>query len=281
MQTAGPLTGRNDLCRAAFTLLELLVVIAIIAILAAMLLPALRKAKEKAVAAACHSNVRQLQLSWNIYVDESAERLAPDIGGGTPSRPASKVGSWVVGSARSDVNTSNLVQGVLFQYAKGAGAFVCPGDKFAPQPTVTLRTRSYSMNMWLNGARAPDNPSYPSDWASAFGGMGGDGDGLNLVKARLSDLKRPSQMFVFMEPHEQSLDDGYFRVDNPTYTSDGVWADLPSDRHGGACNISFADYHVEKVKWKAPKNFQGRGQWTASAQDLQDLRRVQGWVPTE
>jgi len=91
-----------------------------------------------------------------------------------------------------------------------------------------------------------------------------------------------SQVFVFMEPHEQSIDDGYFRVASPAYAGSGWgWADLPSDRHNRACNVCFADLHVEMVKWKSPKKFVNRDQSAGPGPDLQDLLRVQGWVPVK
>ena len=135
------------------------------------------------------------------------------------------------------------------------------------------------MNMWLNGARTSNDPFYPVDWFD-----NGWVDGLHLVKSKLSELVMPpaSQVFVFMEPHERSIDDGYFRVANPVYAGPGwAWADLPSGRHNRVGNVSFADGHTEPVKWKSPKTFIRRDQSPKPGPDLQDLLRVQGWVPVE
>ena len=109
-----------------FTLIELLVVIAIIAILAGMLLPALSKAKGKAQAAGCMSNLRQLQLAWNLYVDDDDDGLPPSTinsysGGFTSLEP-----SWAVGDAMKDTTTTNLQRGVLFPYLRSVAVFRCP-----------------------------------------------------------------------------------------------------------------------------------------------------------
>jgi prepilin-type N-terminal cleavage/methylation domain-containing protein len=260
----------------AFTLIELLVVITILGILAAMLLPTLRRATGKCVSIVCLSNVRQLQLAWNLYTDDNNGTLAPDIPGGTATAPASNLGSWVVGSARTDSDASNIQRGVLYQYLRSTKVYVCPAEKPAPPPAVALPTRSYSIDMWLNGARTASDPFYPIDWATWP-------DGLNLVKSKLTQLSdfSPGKLLVFIEQHQQSIDDGYFRVDNPTYTSDEIWADLPSDRHAQGCNVTFADQHAQPIKWKAPKIYRGRNQSTQSQLDLEDLRRVQDSVPTK
>ena len=136
-----------------FTLIELLVVIAIIAILAGMLLPALSKAKQKAQDIACRSNQRQLQLCWQMYVDDHADVMPPIndwVAGGIYS---SREPSWAVGDAVHDLTTSNLLRGVLYPYIQSVGIYRCPGDKntVMGHPAVP-RTRTYQLDIALNGS---------------------------------------------------------------------------------------------------------------------------------
>jgi prepilin-type N-terminal cleavage/methylation domain-containing protein/prepilin-type processing-associated H-X9-DG protein len=236
----------------AFTLIELLVVIAVIAILAALLLPVLARAKEEGRCANCKSNLRQLTLCWEMYADDNHGVLAPNnwidyigIGGGFNQNV-----SWCNGDARTDTTTSNLETGLLFPYNRSTGIYHCPSDASTivdanGNPLPQLRTRSYNMSQSVNGLGMYVDPVLN-------GGEPVDVTQPCFVKLSQVTNPPPSRLFVFLDENEGSLQDdqfGYPMVNDGYY---GKWFDMPSNRHNQGADLSFSDGHVEYWRWKAP-----------------------------
>ena len=140
-------TGKHPRHGAGFTLIELLVVIAIIAILAALLLPALSKAKAKAREITCISNFKQLQLCWQMYTDDNDNVVPPNHNAGSGSAWISLRGSWILGNARRDITDLNIRNGILFKYNDSTAIYRCPADrgKAVYQGRDYPRTRSCSI----------------------------------------------------------------------------------------------------------------------------------------
>ena len=235
---------KTDLARSrAFTLIELLVVIAIIAILAAMLLPALSAAKKKAQGISCLNNSRQIAVAINIYLLDSEEKF-PLSGKWIGDSPGLDAGTSI-GNTNADllVNTANAPLATII---KSAGVYKCPGDTYTAANGP--RVRSISFNGVLGGGPNP-SATVPAGGHTYYG-VGG-----SSVKAtKLSNLNMPgpSRVWAALDEHWNGLTDSLFMFD-PGY-ADGAqyWRDMPATYHGKTSNFAFMDAHAESHKWVSP-----------------------------
>jgi prepilin-type N-terminal cleavage/methylation domain-containing protein/prepilin-type processing-associated H-X9-DG protein len=224
MKPASQITARG-----AFTLIELLVVIAIIAILAALLLPALNRSKITAQGARCTSNHRQLALGWSMYCQDHDDQIPV-------------LEDWVSGNMSDPFDATNAAllvdpqESALARYVPMAAVYKCPGDRSVLVRSVSMNNRMNPMlpGLWLHGGGDP----------CAIFGKGGQ-------------IRAPADIYVTMDERSDTINDSSLCVDmSNTGNADGSGAsspywmiDFPAGYHNGSGRFSFADGHVEGHKW--------------------------------
>ena len=231
-----------------FTLIELLVVIAIIAILAAMLLPALAKAKTQAQKTYCMNNLKQIQLCWAVYSSENDDQIVP-VSNYVPSSPTDlKIQPGAIeaqlypGTMASFLQSTNLIYGrlgLLYPCLASDIVFKCPAD---PNKALTATgkksandtVRSYSANGWMNPTAGTLGSGYLHPTATY------------LVFKKQTEIRRPADIYIMLEESPGTINDDWF-VENPDNPSQ--WTDMPAAYHNKTSMILFADGHAQNRKW--------------------------------
>jgi prepilin-type N-terminal cleavage/methylation domain-containing protein/prepilin-type processing-associated H-X9-DG protein len=233
-----------------FTLIELLVVIAVIAMLVALVAPALAMSKDRGQGARCLGNLRQLTAAWLVYTSDNRGKLVPN--GDELNQPASPTdpsglpgganAQWCPGrqdlvtdlsqaNSQKNVGYEWIESGLIYPYVGNVSAYLCPADTSAASAFGLSypHVRSVSMNAWLG-------PIFPFNAVTTVESYYKD-----------SDLVRPgpSQLFVFLDESPLSISYGAF-ICEPGVEQ---WMAAPATYHNGGGGLSFADGHAEIKRW--------------------------------
>jgi type II secretory pathway pseudopilin PulG len=239
----------------------LLVVIAIIAILAAMLLPALAKARAKAKGIACTNNEKQLATAWIMYASDNHDKIVP-VGSEafqpafnihsdpldpltlplyTDLRPGGGLAQFcpgdlqVIACTQSKYFDNYIKAGLLYPYINNIAVYKCPSDQSrcpwgAALGMTVPSDRTYSVNCYVGGMQS---------W-----------NGNYKQYMKMANLGNPTMTWVFMEENPATIDDCFFALDPD---NSAMWFNCPSVLHGRSSVISYADGHAQIHAWTDSK----------------------------
>lgn len=283
-----------------FTLIELLVVIAIIAILMAILMPALNRVREQGKRIVCESNLKTLTLAWVMYADENDDKIANGAGGfhylrtGGQTENGSAAGiierawvgrgwgqNWRSPNSYNTGMTENqkrqgIREGSLWDIVKDYGVYKCPTGR--PGEFVTYAAVDAMNGLIRSGTAASgSNSNHPFAVGKRIGAT-------TLWIKRRSEIisPTPAERMVYIDEGAMTPDSFAVHYDRP-----GPWWDDPPVRHGDGTTVSWADGHSSHLKWKAAETIKagrerqdwyGGGDWTPQTpegiKELDDFRKA-------
>ena len=234
-----------------FTLTELMVVLAVLAVLAAVLTPALAATKSGGKVAQCLDDKRQLTLAWLMYASDNGDTLVS-----YSSWISSQYSylDWTTSSKNFDADyLTNSNYALIAYYIRSAAVFKCPADNYQSPAQIAagiIRDRSISLNGALTSSGGGPSVDGAAPNGGRFFGSGINGAGSPCTKLTYLSKPGPAATFVFLDEHPDSIDDGIFMFDPGASATSEYWRNLPASYHDGAAGISFADGHTEMHPWQ-------------------------------